>query len=133
MRLLGRIFNDGHAISQSRSQHDVHGGSHCHHVQIDLSPLEPASVCLGADITVAYVYLRPHGGHSLDVLVDGPSAEVTAPGERYLRGAKPPQKRSNQIIAGPNFSSGLIGYLAVDNMGAVHIYCGAVDSFHLCP
>ena len=131
--LLGGVFDDGEPLGQGGGQHDVHGGAHRHHVQIDLGAGQPPTAGGGVDIAPLDLHVGPHGHKALDVLVDGPSAEVTAPGERYLRGAKPPQQRSNQIIAGPNFSSGLIGYLAVDNMGAVHIYCGAVDSFHLCP
>ena len=40
--LLGRVFNHGVPLCQNRGHHDIHGGAHGDHIQIDIGAGEPA-------------------------------------------------------------------------------------------
>ena len=125
--LLGGVFNDGHAIGQHAGQHDVHGGPHRDHVQIDLTAGQTAAGHLGADQAVAHIHIRPHGDETLDVLVDGPSAQVTAAGEGDLRPAEAAQQSAHQIVAGADAAGQLVRDLTVADVGTVDVHRGAVD------
>ena len=123
MGLLGGVLDDGHAICQGGGQHDVHGGPYRDHVQIHLAAGQTAAAGdLGADQAVAHVHVGPHGHKALDVLVDGPSAQVAAPGQGDLRPAKAAQQGPHQVIAGADLPGQVIGHLAVADVGAVHVH-----------
>ena len=100
MGLPGGILDDGHALGQHTGQHDVHGGAHRNHVQIDLPTGQAAAGHLGADQAVAHVYIGPHRDEALDMLVDGAAAQVAAAGEGHLRPAEAAQQSAHQIVAG---------------------------------
>ena len=76
--LLGGVLNDSQAVGQHGRQHDVHGGAHRDDVQIDLGAAHAAVFGLGMDVAAPHIHVGPHGHKALDVLVNGPSAEVTA-------------------------------------------------------
>ena len=133
MRLLGGVFDDREPIGQSGGQHHVHGGAHGDHVQVDVAALEPSVGHLGAHKAVFHFHVRPQGPQTLQVLVDGSAAEVTAAGQRHFCLAKTPQKRAKQVIAGTDFTPGLIGHRAVMDGGAVHLHRRTVDGAHVGP
>ena len=127
MRLPGSVFNDSCALRQHGGEHEVHGGPHAGHVQVDLAALQPSPLGLRAHIAVFDLHLRPQGGKSLQMLVDGPAAEVAAPGHGHLRLAEPPQHGPQQVIAGPELPPRVIGHRLPPHGGAVHLHGGAVD------
>ena len=132
MRLLGGVLNDGHTVGQGGGQHDIHGGTHGHHIQIDLSAGQPAAPGhLGIDQAVSDLHLGPHGYKALDMLVDGPSAQIAASGQGHFRPAEAAQKGAHQIVAGADPAGQLIGHLAVADMGAVHVHRGPVHRLHV--
>ena len=130
MGLLGHIFQHRHSLRQHAGQHQVHGGAHGHHVQIDLSSLQSGPVGGGADVAVFHFHPGAQGGQALDVLVDGASAQVAAAGHGHLRVAEAAQQRAHQIVAGPDLAPDLIGHRPVADVAAVHLHGGAVDGAH---
>ena len=131
--LLGGIFNDGHAVGQHTGQHDVHGGAHGHHVQVNLSAGQTSAGDLGADQAVAHIHVRTHGHKALDVLVNGPSAQITAAGQGYLGPAEAAQQSAYQVVAGADLAGQLIGDLTVADVRAVNVHRGTVDGTHVSP
>ena len=133
MGLFGGVFNDGHAVGQHAGQHDVHGGAHGHHVQVDLTAGQTSAGDLGADQAVAHIHIGAHGHKALDVLIDGPSAQITAAGQGHLGPAEAAQQGAHQVVAGADLAGQLIGNLTVADVGAVDVYGGAVDGAHVRP
>ena len=86
---------------------------------------------LGADQAVAHVHVGPHGHKALDVLIDGPAAQIAAAGQGDLRPAEAAQQGADQIVAGTDFPGQLIGDLTVADVGTVHVHRGAVDGADL--
>ena len=133
MGLPGGIFNDGGALCQHGGQHQVHGGPHAGHIQVDLAALHPPAVGPGAHIALFHRDLRPQGGKALEVLVDGPAAEVAPAGQGHLGPAEPAQHSPHQVIAGPELAPRVIGDGLAPGGGAVHLHGGAVDEPHPGP
>ena len=131
MGLLGGVFNDGHTVGQHRRQHDVHGGPHGDHIQIDLSSGQPALGNLRFDDAVDHFDLGSHGDKALDVLVNGAAAQVAAPGHGDLRPAEAAQQSTHQVVAGADFPGQAVGDFPVADAGAVDFYGSAVDGAHL--
>ena len=46
MGFLGGVFDDGQAIRQGGGQHNIHGGPHRYHVQVDLGAVA-GGLCRG--------------------------------------------------------------------------------------
>ena len=129
--LLGGVFNHRHTLGQHGGQHDVHGGPHGYDVQIDVGALHPAFFGPGVDKAAPHVHLGAHGHKALDVLVDGPPAEVAAPRRGHLGGTEPAQQGADEVIGGPDLPGQLLGHPGVSDMGAVHVHRGAVDGAHV--
>ena len=129
--LLGGVLNDRQAVGQHGRQHDVHGGAHRDDVQIDLGAAHAAVFGLGMDVAAPHIHVGPHGHKALDVLVNGPSAEVTAARRGHLGGAEPAQQRPNKVIRGADFPRQLLRHTGVADVGAVHVHRGAVDGAHI--
>ena len=85
------------------------------------------------DVAAPHIHVGPHGHKALDVLVNGPSAEVTATRRGHLGGAEPAQQRPNEVIRGADFPRQLLRHTGVADVGAVHVHRGAVDSADICP
>ena len=133
VRLLGGVLNDGHAVGQHGGQHDVHGSPHGHHVQIYLSAGQTAAGHFGADEAAAHIHVGPHGHKALHMLVNGPSAQVAAPGQGDLRPAEASQQSAHQVVAGADLPGQLVGDLPVADVGTVDVHGGAVDGADVRP
>ena len=131
MRFFCGVFNDGHTVRQRRRQHDVHGGPHRDHIQIDLPAGQTAIGHLGFDNPVDHLHLGAHGDEALDVLVNGAAAQIAAAGHRHLRPAEAAQQSAHDIVAGTDFPGRAVRDFPVANAGAVDFYGGTVDGPHL--
>ena len=131
MGLLRGVFDDGHALRQRGGQHNVHGGAHGDHVHVNLGAHQLVPFGPGLDVAAADVHLGPHGHKALDVLVDGPPAEVAAARRGHLGAAETSQKRTDEIIGGADFPRQLVGHFSVADMGAVHVHRGPVHRAHV--
>ena len=83
------------------------------------------------DVAASHIHVGPHGHKALDVLVNGPSAEVTAARRGHLGGAEPAQQRPNEVIRGADFPRQLLRHTGVADVGAVHVHRGAVDGANI--
>ncbi len=124
--LPGGVFDDGGTLCHGGGQHDVHGGAHRDYIQIDGGALHPAFPGHGIDEAAADLHIGPHGGETLDVLVNGAAAEVTAAGKGHLCRAKPAEHGADEVVGGTNFSRQGIRHPGVADMGTVDIHRGAV-------
>ena len=131
--LLGGVFDDGHAVGQGGGQHDVHGSAHGDDIQVDLGARHPPVGGPGVDIAAPHVHVGPHGHKALDVLVDGPAAEITAAGRGDFRRAEAAQQGADQVVGGADLSGQLLRHPGVADVGAIHIHRGAVDGAHIGP
>ena len=131
MGLFGGIFNDSGALRQHCGQHQIHGGPHAGHIQVDLAALHAPVPGLGAHIALLHLHLGPQGGKALQVLVDGAAAEVAPAGQGHFRLAEPAQHGPQKVIAGPQLPPLVIGHRLAAHTGAVHLHSGAVDHPHL--
>ena len=86
------------AVAIIPADHNVHGSAHGHHVQIDVGPLQMTVLGPGVDVAALHGHLRAHGGKALDMLVDGPRAEVTAAGHGDLRPAESAEQSADEVI-----------------------------------
>ncbi len=127
MGFLGGVFDDGQAIRQGGGQQNIHGGPHRYHVQIDLGAVEAACGGGGVNKAVFHLNLRPHGGKTLQVLVNGPHPQVTAAGRGHLGPAEAAQQGADEVIGGADLAGQLIGDILFIDMGAVQLHCGLVD------
>ncbi len=118
---LAGVFDGGGALGQSRGHHDVHGSAHADHVQIHGSAGQAAALGHGLD-QVALGDLRAHGPEALDVLVDGPDAEIAAARHGHSSLAEAAQQRAQQVIAGPDPAHHLEGRLGGVHMAAVDLH-----------
>ena len=131
MGLTGGVFDDGGPLGQCRRHHNVHGSAHGHHVQIDVGPLQMTVLGPGVDVAALHGHLRAHGGKALDMLVDGPHAEIAAAGHGHRGLAKAAQQRAQQVIAGPDPPRQLIAGAGGTDGAAVQLHRVAVQDPHL--
>ena len=87
---LGRIFDNSSALRPDGGHHNVHGGAHGDHVQVDIGPFQQAVFRGGIDEATFHHYLSAQSGEALDVLVDGTDAEIASAGHGHLRLPKAP-------------------------------------------
>ena len=121
MRLLGCVFDDGGALCQHRGHHDIHGGAHGHHIQIYGGTGEPALPGTGLDETALHLYLGAHGAKALDMLVDGPYAEVAAAGHGHLGLSETAQQGADEVVGGPDAAGHIVGGIGGTNGVAVQL------------
>ena len=107
--------------------HDVHGGAHGHHVQVDIGAPEDAVFRGGVDEAALHHHLGAQGGEALDMLVDGADAEVAAAGHGHLRLTETAQEGANQIIGCPHLPGQLIGGPGRADVAGVDLHRVAVD------
>ena len=129
MGLLGGVFDDGAALRHDGGHHDVHGGAHGDHIQIDAGALQPLLPGGGPDEAALHRHVGPQGVEALDMLVDGPdAAEVAAPRQGYLRLAEAAQQSADKVGGGPDAPGQVIGGAGGVNMAAVHLHGVAVQA-----
>ena len=134
MGFLGGVFDHGHALCPNGSQHNIHSSAYGDHIQVDLSAGQTAKPRdLGAHQAAAHIYFGPHSHKALNVLVDGPRAQIAAAGQRHLGPAEAAQQSAHQIIAGADLAGQLVRHLTVADIGAVDVHGGAVDGAHIRP
>ena len=123
MRLLGGVFNNGLTLSQGCSDHNIHGGSHRDHIQIDVGALQ-AFICVGIDDRIAAAFhLGAQRLKALDMLVNGTdTAKVAAAGHSDLGLAEATQIRTQQIIGCAHLTVALTGGRAVMHTAAIQLY-----------
>ena len=78
------------------------------------------------DIAPLDLHVGPHGHKALDVLVDGPVAQMAAAGQRDLRRAEAAQQGPDQVVGGPDFPGHVQPHLFIVDAGAVDIHGGTV-------
>ena len=115
--LLGSVFDDGVAVRQSGGHHDVHGGTHGDHVQIDVGAVEPAAGSVGQNEAALHHHLGAQSGEALDVLVDG-----------HLGTAEAAQQGTDQVIAGADLVGQLIGSAGGADAGGVDLHGVGIDA-----
>ena len=134
MGLPGGIFDDGVPLRHGGGHHNVHGGAHGYHVQIDVGALEAGPVRGGADKAALHRHLGPQSGEALDMEINGPdAAEVAAAGHGHLAVSKAAQQGADEIIGRANAPGQLIVGPGGADAGGVDLYRVAVDSTDLCP
>ena len=130
--LPGGVFNDGTALGQSGRKDDVHGCAHGHLVQVDPRAAEPAVSGVGVDKAVFHIYVRAKGGHALDMLLDGPHAEVAAAGHGGLGAAEAAKHCADEIIGSPDLAGQVKGYVLIMYVRTVDLDGGSIDKADLC-
>ena len=115
------------AIRQGGGQQNIHGGPHRYHVQVDLGAVEAACGGGGVNKAVFHLNLRPHGGKTLQVLVNGPHPQVTAARRGHLGPAEAAQQGADEVIGGAHSPCQFVGDAAAANVTAVNFKCVLVD------
>ena len=125
VRLTGDVFQHGRALGQHSSQHGVHRSANGNGVKKDMCA--DKVVGLDMDLAVFHRVLSPKGCESLQVLVDGTRAEITAARHSDLARPKAAQQRAQKVVAGPHLAGKLVRYLSAVNMGGVNLVGAAAD------
>ena len=120
MGLLGNIFQDGEALGPDRRQHDVDGGPHGDHVEVDVHP--PQLLRLGVDHPLVDIHRGPHGLEALDMLVDGAHPEVAAAGHKDAGLPAAAQQGADEVVAGPHVLGQVVGDGVADQVGGVDLH-----------
>ena len=132
VRLLGGVFDRGGTLGQCRGHHNIHGGPHAHHVQIYRRTHQTAVFGGGVDEAALHGHLSAHGGEALDMLVDGPDAEVAAAGHGHGGLAEAAQQRTQQVVAGADTAGKIVGRAGGVDGVAVDLNGVLVQHAHLC-
>ena len=106
MRFLGYIFQYGHALGLYRRQHHIDGRAHRNLVKIDVRTLHFLGI--GVNQPVFNADLGAQQLKALDVLVDGPHAEIAPAGHGNTGLPEPSQQRPDKIVAGPHMLGKLV-------------------------
>ena len=69
-------------MSHGGCHHDIDGGTHTDHIHIDMIALQMS--CLSDDQSVLNTHIRSQSLEALDMLVNGPAADVAAAGKSHL-------------------------------------------------
>ena len=129
MRLLGHILDDGLSLCQSRRQHDVDGGTHRNHVQVDVGGAETV-LCIGHDTAVPDLHIGAQGPEALQMLVNGPGADGTAAGQRHTGLLVLAEQRSDKVVGCPDPPDKLVVDGHVGNLRRRNGYGMPVDALH---
>ena len=126
---LGGVLNDGVAVCQSCGHHDVHGGTHGNHIQIDIGTVQPTALGVGQNEAAFHHHLGAQSGEALDVLVNGThTAEVAAAGHGNLRTAETAQQRTDEIVAGADLVGQFVGGAGGADAGGVDLHRVGIDA-----
>ena len=130
MRLLGRVFNDRKSPGLHGGQHDVDRRAHRHHVEIN----GVAHQTLGHYIDHAML----HGRHrrsqrreALQMLIDGPHAEIAAARHGNPRRAEPAQQRADEIIRSPHVPRQIVRHHMSGNRPGIDLHRVFIQPAHL--
>ena len=76
MRLLCRIFNNGHSIRHGCGHHNIDGCAHADYVHIEMAALQLLG--LRNDQAVFNAHIRTKSLEALDMLINGAASDVAA-------------------------------------------------------
>ena len=125
--LLGRIFDDGLTIDQAGGQHDVGGGAHADHIQVDALSLQAVGAGLHGHILLGLLHIGTQQAEALDVLIDGTGGEGTAAGQGHMAPAVAAQLGTQQVVAGTHLANQIRIGLTVGNIGAIDLHHAGLD------
>ena len=127
MGLTGGVFNNGIALSQHRSHHNIHGSAHAHHIEVDVGTLHTTVLGTGGNIAALHADGSAHGGEALDMLVDGTDAKVAATGHGDGSLALTTQQCAQQIVAGADAAGQIVTGAGGMDMAAVDLHSVAIQ------
>ena len=128
--LSGGVFNDSQPPGLHRGQDDIHGGSHCDHVHIDAGPMQVV-FRRDRDHAVVQAVIAAQGRKALQVLVNGPDAEIAPARHGNHRLAAASQQSAEKIIGGPNTTGNIGGNCVCVHWPGINLHGVAVQIFHL--
>ena len=91
--LPGRVLDDRGPLGQHGGHEEVVGGGVTRVLEHHGGAHEAATLDMATHLSVGGLEMRAHRGQAVDVEVDGPFAEVVAPGERHMHLATAGQER----------------------------------------
>ena len=106
------VLQNGLALGQTGRHHQVLGARHRHHVGHDASALQPCGT--RHHEALLDLDLRAHRLQALDVLIDRPLANGTAPGQRHAGLTEARQERPQHQDGRAHRLDQLIGRLGAD-------------------
>src|SRR5690554_528088 len=95
-RLPGHIFDDGGSLRPSSGHHDIHGGSYCDQVKIDMAGLHIFALKHG--LSIIHMPGTAKGLEPFEVLVNGAGPNFTSPGQSNPGLPKSSQHGPHQVI-----------------------------------
>ena len=128
MRLLGRIFKDCLSLCQGSCHHNINGSAYRNHIKIDMAGHQVDR--MGKHRSPLDHYLCSQCPKSLDMLVNGPAADVASAGKRNLSTFVFTQKRSDKIIRSSNSADEFIIHGNLLDIAAINPHRVAVHPLH---
>ena len=112
-RFTGSIAEHGSSFGKNGSHHQVFRPGHGGNIQIDLIAFQLR--CLGFNIPVFQVNVRPQPGQSFQMEIDGPGTYGAPSGEGYTGLFEPCQDGSQHQYRRPHLADQIIGGFMVAN------------------
>ena len=128
MGLFRAVLDDGHAVRQSGSHHDVDGSAHADTIHIDMLPVE--MLCPDLHQPMLNHHFRPQGPETFDMLVDGPAADIAASRQDHLRLFIFSQKGPQEIIGTPDLLAPLVLYYQIVDISCIQHDAVPVVALH---
>ena len=108
MRLLCGVLNNSQPACPDGGEHDVDRCADGDHVEIHGRACEPLGSRLNNSV-ILYRHSCAEQLKALDMLVDGPRAEVTAAGHGDLRPAESAEQSADEVIRSPEVLCHIVG------------------------
>ena len=126
MRLLGCIFKDGLSLCHGRRHHDIDGGSHRNHIQINVACHQINGVsnhCPALDL-----HIRSQRPKSLYMLVNGTASDIAASRKRNLGALIFTQQSAYKVIRGADPTNVFIIHRYLSYISRIDLHCMTVDA-----
>ena len=128
MRFFSSVFYNGFALGLYGSKHNIHGCANRHNVEINIGTLKIAFGSIGNYHTVHNVHISTHGLESLDVLVNGTHAKITAAGHCAAGVTKATKHCADEVIGCSDGAHHFAGAFPAAYAAAINIHSVLVNS-----
>ena len=127
VRLLRHVLDDGSALCEDGSQHDVDGRADGYDVEVDVGGVKSFGGS-GLYTAVPDLYLRTEGPEALDVLVDRTGTDRTAARKRNIRHVMLAQQCADKVVGCPDLPDVLIVDRYARHAHGADLRCMTIDT-----
>ena len=129
MGLLGRVLNDGISFRHSGRHHNVDGGSHGNHIQINMASAQ--SLRLRHNKSILNLYVSAQSAETLQVLINGSASDIAAARKGNLRPLILSKQSPQQIVGSADPLDILVIYAEIPYLGTIYLHRMPVNPIYI--